>query len=316
MSGARIPNWADGPRHELAELARQVAERVVTAPWNCSARTMYRNPSQVSGRAVDQRRAERPGAQRQLEVDERRRSVPAPPTHAARGAAARQIRGSTARTYSPTGMASSSVSEWLPTASPKTDGRRDQVAVAAVGGPASDPSRRRRCTPPVQAAGRVLPRDQQPQQDRDERQVERVRLGVGGRWPRRSASGQPDPGRDARARAEPVRRRTRSTVTPAATATTERRRAGSSGRPARRTAGGRPRRASRAGRRSGSRSGGPCPSAVRPPGARPCPRTRRPGSSASDAATKAIEPRPAASAASRAGSITIRATGSTARPTG
>ena len=58
----------------------------------------------------------------------------------------------------------------------------------------------------------------------------------------------------------------------------DRREAGSSGTPARRTAGGRPRPASRAGRRSGSRSGAPCPSSERDRlELGRCPRTPTPG---------------------------------------
>ena len=93
--------------------------------------------------------------------------------------------------------------------------------------------------------------------------------------------------------------RTRSTVTPAADARRRSPTAGSSGTPARRAAGGRPTPASRAARRSGSRSGGPCPSAARPSAARRCPRTRRRAGGPATAATKAIERRPASAAARR-----------------
>ena len=188
--------------------------------------------------------------------------------------------GSTARTYSPTGIASSRVSEWLPTASPKTRSRRAGSGRRGR----SDVARR---APVVAAATRAVPADQQPEQDRHERQVERMRLGVGRDRPGDRGQGQPDAGRDPEDRAAG---QGPDEVDGDAGGDREARpEAGSSGRPARRTAGGGPTPASRGGRRSGSPSGARCPGAGRPPGARRCPRTRRRAASPARPPTRAID---------------------------
>ena len=119
MSGARIP-YCDTVRvDELAELARQLAERVGQAALELLGEDDVAEAVPGVRRAVHEVRPERPGAQGQLEVDEddgRHEQADAGQDEPA----APPDPGSTARTYSPTGIASSRVSEWLPTASPKT----------------------------------------------------------------------------------------------------------------------------------------------------------------------------------------------------
>ena len=61
MSGARIPNWVDGPRHEVAELARQLPERIVEAVAELLGQDDVLEPLPGLGRAVDERGAERSG---------------------------------------------------------------------------------------------------------------------------------------------------------------------------------------------------------------------------------------------------------------
>ena len=91
---------------------------------------------------------------------------------------------------------------------PEDDRRRDQPAVRA---------RVDRRPRPAVAADAVVPADEQPEQDRDEREVEDVRVGVRADRPgdrrQRRARGRRRP----RGRRERVSARTRSTVTAAAT---------------------------------------------------------------------------------------------------
>ena len=88
---------------------------------------------------------------------------------------------STASTYSPTGSARSSVSEWLPIESPKTTAAAtsQRSAVGAV------------------IADAVLPADEQAQEDRHEREVEGVRVGVRADRPDDRGQREPDPRGDA-----------------------------------------------------------------------------------------------------------------------
>ena len=92
MSGARIPNWVDGPRHQVAELARQLPERVGHAVAELLGQDDVLEPLPGVGRAVHERGTERPGAKRQLEVDEEdreRQHADARERRAGRGARSR-----------------------------------------------------------------------------------------------------------------------------------------------------------------------------------------------------------------------------------
>ena len=149
---------------------------------------------------------------------------------------------------------------------PEDDRRADQPAVGA---------RVRRGPRAVVAADAVVPADEQPEQDRDQRQVEDVRVGVradrpgerrqGERRGRPRPRGRPSASAPGRGRPSPP------AATPRQTAESRFiRNAGVAERLEHA-----PRRASPAGRRSGSRSGARCPGPGRPSGTPRCPRTRR-----------------------------------------
>ena len=64
------PELGRGPRHELAELARQLPERIVDAVAELLGQDDVLEPLPGLWRAVDERGAERTRTQRELEVDE------------------------------------------------------------------------------------------------------------------------------------------------------------------------------------------------------------------------------------------------------
>ena len=121
MSAARGPNWPIARSTSPADLARpgrRTGRR--SCPGTARRGRCTRSRPRSPGWPYTSRRPERPGPQRQLEEDEDDR----PDEHRAHAGrmnrGRRRMPGSTASTYSPTGRASSRVSEWLPTDSPKT----------------------------------------------------------------------------------------------------------------------------------------------------------------------------------------------------
>ncbi len=132
-----------------------------------------------------------------------------------------------------------------------------------------------------------LPADEQADEDRDEREVQCMRLGVGADRPGKRRDGEPKPDEEsdpARAGQDPHE------VHGHANGQGRRRspRRGSCAMRHPRTAAGRSRRASRGSRTSGSRSGARCRGRARRPAARPCPRMRRPAGGASPSSRNAV----------------------------
>ena len=154
----------------------------------------------------------------------------------------------------------------------------------------------RRCDEPAVGAARIdaarpLPAHQQPEQARQQREVQRVRVGVGADRPDDRRGREPDPGddtEDRRARQAAGRGRRSSRPRPRRGSRT----GGSSGTRPRRAARARSRPASRGARTSDSRSGGPCRGSAGPSGTPRCPRSRRRASAARRRAHAAMSPTP------------------------
>ena len=123
---------------ELGDLAGQVVEAGRRrCPRNCSARTMYQKPSQVSGRPYTSGARNGPGPQRQLEEDEHDRHRQGSRHTRRSGAAGAGCRGSTARTYSRDRRRQQQGQRVVADGQPEHDGRGDQRSVTR-------PRRRRR----------------------------------------------------------------------------------------------------------------------------------------------------------------------------
>ena len=119
MSGAKSRTGRSSASRAAA--LRQLAERVGQAALELLGEDDVAEAIPgCSESRTPERRQEGPGSEWQLEIhedDRQRQGCGAPEDQPA---APRSIPASTARTYSPTGTASRSVSEWLPTASPNT----------------------------------------------------------------------------------------------------------------------------------------------------------------------------------------------------
>ena len=187
------PELGRCPRHQVAELARQVAERVDHAVPELFGQDDVLEPLPGIGRAVHKRGTERPGAERQLEVDEQDRERQHPDTREDQPGTApdrRVDRDDVERDRHDQKGRQRVVAE----GEPEDRGGCDQEAVAAIAGPVSVVG----VGIVVPSAQAVVPGDEQPQEDRHEREVERVRLGVGGHRPSGRHQREADAGRDAK----------------------------------------------------------------------------------------------------------------------
>ena len=120
MTGARIPNWVDGQVGRARPSCRRGRR---TGPAGCPGTARRAPHTRSPPTSPDDRRRAGPGRVRPGAAARGRRargSRPAATTQVRIRRGRRTMPGSTASTYRPTGTARRSVSEWLPTASPKT----------------------------------------------------------------------------------------------------------------------------------------------------------------------------------------------------
>ena len=201
-----MPNWAHDPiDQERPTVAGQVGRTgSTTLPRNCSAEDDVPEPVPGLGAAVDERRPERAGPERQLEVDEDDRRDDRRRRTSATSRVFRQVARSTARTNRAIG------------------GRQQQGQRVVADGQAEDDARRtseRSARPATSPRVRASQATSRRSSTATNTQVEGVGLGVGPDRPGDAASVPARARRGSPRMAERVRTRTRSTVIPAASAT-------------------------------------------------------------------------------------------------
>ena len=177
------PELARGEVDEVAELARQLTERVLEAALELLGEDDVLEALPGVRRAVDEGGLERARGRpdRQLEVDGdegEHQDADARPDQPAAAPDPRIDR----QDVEPDRDREQERQRVVADRQPEDERRGDEEAVAPIGG--------------LGRAGVRVPRDQQPEQDRDEREVERVRLGVGPDRPGDRGQGHGDPGRD------------------------------------------------------------------------------------------------------------------------